>query len=677
MTERKLLAALLAVLLCALLLPAAAMAAETSSGLQAFTPAATYADGVFPDVAADAWYASGVKTVYELNIMNGTDLGFEPSGTVTWAQAVTIAARIHAIYHSLDIPEAGGPWYAKYLFYADQRHLLPETCPEMADVNDTSITRQELAMLFRNVLSDADLPVINDAAATDIDAVDARFRNAVTDMYASGIFTGKEGGRFDPEGKTTRAEIAVVITRLLRPAQRVSHDSRANQAMVNQYGNFLMGGNAVYTDGVVYYVIMEGCRDNDDKYTKVSSIMARTDDGECRTVYVSDNIRLGRLSLGEDGMLYVIDNQTDLVRIDPASGRTEKLYTAPYLVAYTLYDGEIYIGEKSNKALEQNGYYRIGRLKNGSLEILSDRMKGDALYMDDSFYCFGGKLYYVFSDGRFCLWSLDLSSRRTEKTIDVRDASISVSDVAYDGATAWFYGGTAGNGYHASLKRINLLLPDLQEDVCKIPDGCGAFYQSLYCNDGQLYYQASGVQGLWAVSPSGEFTHLVTLDGIGVECSFITPQGICTPALSSIYMVSNEQISVYTPQGEKFSLLQFLSRPYLLLGPSELVPAEGTEQTADPEPFDEVFDTGITRSFRTERGDYVAEITVVNKSDEEFGVRSISMYLSQKDLRLRPQRLAAAVPAKSTRVYTFVFPAEVLGPATQADFDAVYFHLWG
>ena len=47
-------------------------------------------------------------------------------------------------------------------------------------------------------------------------------------MYAAGVFTGKNGGNFDPNGSATRAEIAVIVSRLLLPGQRVGHDSRVN-----------------------------------------------------------------------------------------------------------------------------------------------------------------------------------------------------------------------------------------------------------------------------------------------------------------------------------------------------------------------------------------------------------------------------------------------------------------
>lgn len=679
---------LLALLICLLLIPTAAQAEDTPFGLAAFVAVKQYTDGLFEDVTSGAWYESGVKTVYELSIMNGTEDGFDPSGTVTWTQAVTIAARIHAIYNAVEIPEAEGPWYAKYMNYADVAGLLPETHPSIEDSNVSFINREELAALFRNILSDPDLPVINDVAATDIVDVNPLYRNAVEDMYASGIFTGKDGGAFDPTGLTTRAEIAVVVTRLLRPALRVSRDSRSNQAMVGQYGNFLMGGNAVAKGDTCYYIMAETSRDSDDNIVSFRGIIERTDAGECRTLYYGTD-KLGYLSLGEDGKLYFVEDFVRLLRLDPKSGKVEKLYTALERIdAYTLYDGNIYLSELLRYSSDVR--HAVGRLnqKDHKLEILRDDLN-DRSYLEDSFYCFGGKLYCVCrsfdalnagDDDKpyYSLCSMDLVTGEVERCIDYRvDRSYILSKVAYDGSTVWFVKWDEEGNYRW-LMRANLLMPELVETVSEIPPAAQRHYINLYCNAGQLYYQSSGGRKLWKVSPIGEFTELITIDGYA-EASALTPQGVFQFSNKANSSYNNDQFRVFTPNGEILGYMPFLARPYLHVGSSKLLPADGTERTAEPEHFSDTLDTGITRCFRTDRGDFVAEITVVNNSDQDMNLRYISMYLSETDLLLRPNRLtqlAEPIPAGATQVFTFVFPAEILESVTKAELDAAYFHLW-
>ena len=60
--------------------------------------------GEFSDVNKTAWYYDNVKTAYELGFMNGKAEGkFDPDGTVTIAEGITMASRLHAIYNGLEI----------------------------------------------------------------------------------------------------------------------------------------------------------------------------------------------------------------------------------------------------------------------------------------------------------------------------------------------------------------------------------------------------------------------------------------------------------------------------------------------------------------------------------------------------------------------------------------------
>ena len=95
---RRYLSTLLSLCIVLALLPTAAFATGATSNFKKIN---TYQDGMFTDVASSAWYADGIKSAYELGLMNGTgDSLFAPTGTVTLAQAVTMAARLHCIYYT-------------------------------------------------------------------------------------------------------------------------------------------------------------------------------------------------------------------------------------------------------------------------------------------------------------------------------------------------------------------------------------------------------------------------------------------------------------------------------------------------------------------------------------------------------------------------------------------------
>lgn len=76
----------------------------------AFSKTNTYTDGMFTDVPAEQWYASEVKSTYELGLMQGVGGGlFQPDGNVTVAEAVTMAAS--GIRHTLTTRYRKALWF--------------------------------------------------------------------------------------------------------------------------------------------------------------------------------------------------------------------------------------------------------------------------------------------------------------------------------------------------------------------------------------------------------------------------------------------------------------------------------------------------------------------------------------------------------------------------------------
>ena len=84
---------------------------ETSANA-AFTKTNTYQDGTFSDVPANKWYSSEVGGAYELGLMNGVGGGlFNPDGSFTVAEAITLASRARAVYNGETIEQSGERHY--------------------------------------------------------------------------------------------------------------------------------------------------------------------------------------------------------------------------------------------------------------------------------------------------------------------------------------------------------------------------------------------------------------------------------------------------------------------------------------------------------------------------------------------------------------------------------------
>ena len=116
----------------------------------------------FTDVSSKTWCYSGVKTAYNKGIMLGyTDKTFRPNNNVSWAEAITIAARIHAAYNDNLIaePSQNEAWFMTYYRYCSERGMLPSATPAVGKLSQ-SINRYNLAYLFAKTIDDQDMPCL-------------------------------------------------------------------------------------------------------------------------------------------------------------------------------------------------------------------------------------------------------------------------------------------------------------------------------------------------------------------------------------------------------------------------------------------------------------------------------------------------------------------------------------
>ena len=499
--------------------------------------------------------------------MDGTGGGiFAPDQTISWAQAVTIAARLHSAYNGSIIEAVEGPWYVPYLAYAAQAGLLPSTCPDEAAVAAGTITRQELAGLFAKVLSKSDLPALNDQSIPDLDAVSAEFRTAVQEMYAAGIFTGKDGGRFDPNGSATRAEIAVIVSRLLLPAQRISHDSRVNTAMSGQMGNYYQGGFAVQSGDTVYY----GFRDDQKADTERYGIIARKADGSMETIYTSDRAP-DNLYLDENGIFYFMVWEK-LMRLDPALGTAETIYTARgKLDTFQIYDGKIYVLENysGDSNYPDQWRYRFGCVEDGKLKTLMDGITFDQVSNMDRIHFFNNRAYFLFGDNsyvsnghtfyNYALWSIDLETGKKGRVVDIDD--FNMGEIAFDGATAYALEWDESDDIPLRIVRFSLLQPELRETMGTLPKEAKQLYSNLIANGGELYYLSSGAHCLWHISKSGEATTVAHMpwDGRTYDYATITTQGVLFHDVSTLRLNDSSVFCVWLNDGTLENCRDFLN----------------------------------------------------------------------------------------------------------------------
>lgn len=182
----------------------------------------SYAPDLFWDVKTDAWFYNNVADAYEMGLMNGTGANsFSPGNNMTLAEAVTLAARIHSLYHNgaeSFTRYDGGSWYDPYVDYARANKII--------DVNydySRPATREEFVHILARALPETELACINEHAVFD-DHQSVVYISDVELLSKAGIINGiPEAGVicFKPNNTITRAEVAAVVARMARPASRI------------------------------------------------------------------------------------------------------------------------------------------------------------------------------------------------------------------------------------------------------------------------------------------------------------------------------------------------------------------------------------------------------------------------------------------------------------------------
>ena len=114
-----------------------------------FAKANTYTAGLFGDVPESEWYASSVSSAYELGFMKGISENlFSPDGSMTAAEAITIAARVHDAYYAKNtvFSQNGAHWYDEYVSYAEENGIIEKDMFGTDDYEDP-VKRSDMALI--------------------------------------------------------------------------------------------------------------------------------------------------------------------------------------------------------------------------------------------------------------------------------------------------------------------------------------------------------------------------------------------------------------------------------------------------------------------------------------------------------------------------------------------------
>lgn len=203
-------------------------------------------DKRFKDIREADWFYADVKTAYESGIIDGRSSSvFDPSGILTIAEVIKIAACVHKIYMTGSSSFTPGPvWYTVYADYAKANGIIVSEYPdynksakrsEAAEIFARALPVQALAAI--NVLSDGDIP---DVRLSDT------YGEAVYLLYGAGILTGSDEAKtFNPGSNILRSEISAIITRMTYPEKRILFSPI--RTISYKYHDFLASGDKLLT----------------------------------------------------------------------------------------------------------------------------------------------------------------------------------------------------------------------------------------------------------------------------------------------------------------------------------------------------------------------------------------------------------------------------------------------
>ncbi len=172
----------------------------------------------FNDISGVLWAKESIEKLAQAGIVSGDGAGkFRPQDYITRAEFVKIfvgAFNLLNVSSTSDFSDVSkNAWYYKYISSASSLGLINGTGNNIFGP-DYNITRQDVAVIIDRYLGK--LPAIKASVQfSDSNEISSYAIDAVSNMQSAGIIEGDTYNNFNPLNNATRAEIAVIICRVL------------------------------------------------------------------------------------------------------------------------------------------------------------------------------------------------------------------------------------------------------------------------------------------------------------------------------------------------------------------------------------------------------------------------------------------------------------------------------
>ena len=197
-----------------------AMPASKVTVKATFAEAPVSSELPFTDVDVDDWFYGAVEYVYNNKLMDGTSsTTFSPLMTTTRSMIVTILWRLEGqpqVNYAMTFEDvAGDTWYTEAVRWAASEGIV-KGYSDTVFAPDDIVSREQLATILDRYAQYKEYDVTAKGDLTtfvDGDTVSSWAADGMTWAVGAELITGKDGGKLDPTGTATRAEVATMLMR--------------------------------------------------------------------------------------------------------------------------------------------------------------------------------------------------------------------------------------------------------------------------------------------------------------------------------------------------------------------------------------------------------------------------------------------------------------------------------
>ena len=183
-------------------------------------------ENTFEDVKSSDWYYESVKYVYQNNLMQGTEKGFEPMSEMTRAMLVTVLFRMDSEKEETaknvfgDVAEDS--WYFDSVSWAAKNNIVSGVL-ENTFAPDESVTREQMAVIIYRYALYKGYDVKQGNAPLsyeDKDSISTWASDAVIWANNAGIINGTGDGKISPKDSATRSQVAAILMRFCKGIEK-------------------------------------------------------------------------------------------------------------------------------------------------------------------------------------------------------------------------------------------------------------------------------------------------------------------------------------------------------------------------------------------------------------------------------------------------------------------------